>query len=131
MDCLLLGSYIRLSCTLIKWNLMLAKITISLSIPIIPSTPTRWMNWPINDVHFRNLNCRQFSPVIYSISIVLQIRLKKSFLYQSEDVHTLLNCIETLPDYSKLFSYSFLTKHLIKRFRFRNSSICFFFTVII
>ena len=62
MDLLSLGSYTRLSCTLIKVNLLLAKLTISPNYPIyrIPYTPSGWTNWPINDVHDSNLNWRQF-----------------------------------------------------------------------
>ena len=44
MDLLLLGSYTRLSRTLIKWNLLLAKITIIPSTLFITFPPLHWMN---------------------------------------------------------------------------------------
>ena len=73
---LLLGCYTRLSGTLIKKNLWMAKIMIS-NIYLhyrIPSQPTRWTNWPINYVHVSNINYRQFFPChktnVYSIFII-------------------------------------------------------------
>ena len=72
MDLLLLGSYTRISCTLIKWNLQLAKITIPPIRPIYPisSPSTKGTNWPINNVHVSNLNWLNFSPVIISTCIL-------------------------------------------------------------
>ena len=72
----MIGSYTRLSCTLIKWNLKLAKIGSPQIQPFypIPLPPTEQTNWPINDVHVSNLNWWQFSPChtihVYSISYI-------------------------------------------------------------
>ena len=75
MDILLLGSYTRFSCFLIKRNMLRAKITILRFYTLyhIPSPPTGWTNWPINGLDVSNLNWQQFSPChnihIYSTSI--------------------------------------------------------------
>ena len=62
---IILGSYIRFSCSIIKWNLKRAKITIPLSI--------RLTNWPINHKGNSNLNWQQFFPChnihVFSTSI--------------------------------------------------------------
>ena len=49
IDILLLGCCTRFPCTLIKSCSQLAKITLP-SNPL-PSPPTGWTNWPINEVH--------------------------------------------------------------------------------
>ena len=65
MDILLLGTYARFSCSLIKWE----KITI----PIFP--PNGWTTWPINEFNVSKLNWRQFFSCnnihVYSTSIQL------------------------------------------------------------
>ena len=63
MDLILLGSYIHLLCIHIKWNF---------HPPLyhIPSPPTGWRNWPINDAHVTHLNWWQ---IVYYMSIVIKI----------------------------------------------------------
>ena len=72
MDILLLGSYTRFSCSIIKWNTHQAKTTIpSFQLHPIPSSPTGLTHWPINKFHVRKLNRRQCFPCFTTIFIVL------------------------------------------------------------
>ena len=77
LDMFLLRSYTRFSCSLIKWNLQRAKITIP---PLNtfytnPLPPTRRTKWPINEFHVSQLNWRQFLHCynidVYSTSVLL------------------------------------------------------------
>ena len=61
----LLGSYTRLSCTLIKYILELATITNNrIHILYFPSPPAGWTNLLISDVHVGKINWRSLNPVI-------------------------------------------------------------------
>ena len=70
MDLLLLGSYTRLSCTLIKWNLYLVKITIHP--PLNHPIPSYWMNdkWCLCLCRWRQFFQSKY-PLTFYISIVL------------------------------------------------------------
>ena len=60
MDMSLPLSYTRFSCSLIKWNTQLAKITIPPFHPLYPiaSPLTGWTNWPKKELHDSKLNWR-------------------------------------------------------------------------
>ena len=68
MDISLLGSYTRFSCSLIKWNMQRAKITIPHLNPLylIPFLPFGWTKLLINEINVFNLNWRQFLHFIIS-----------------------------------------------------------------
>ena len=73
MDLLLLGSYIRLSCTLIKVKFIAGKNNVHPSTPFTPYPLNGWTNWQWHIIDVATLYWRQFFPChdiqLYFISI--------------------------------------------------------------
>ena len=84
MDILLLRSYTRFSCSLIKWNLQWAKVT-NFSHNPIPSPPNGWTKWP----YLSNPNRPQF--FLWNISTYILHPLSELFI---SDKSTYPNYIE-------------------------------------
>ena len=80
MDILLLGSYIRFSCSLIKWTTQRAIITIP---PFTPSPLTGLTNWPINDRGEKQpeFNTSYFLVIISTYILHLLLKLMPLYIF--------------------------------------------------
>ncbi len=113
MDIFLLGSYTKVSYSLIKWNSQRAEITI---LPIHPPYPIpyEWTNLPINEFHVFNLNWQQFFPChnihLYSASIIVLLNKANLILWfldliRAFDYTLQINIITWMLHQIYMFSY--------------------------